>query len=73
LAMCLFLMTFRTFIKKLLVPTKRANISLIKVKSCNAFLRMLLVYVCILSYLKSVKIYKFLILDTYLLYTLIFT
>jgi hypothetical protein len=40
-----------------------ATISLIKVKSCNAFLRMLLV--CIHSYLKSVLRYKFLILNTY--------
>ena len=49
--------------KKLPVATKRATIILIKVKSCNALLRMLLV--CTRSYLKSVLRYKFLILDTY--------
>ena len=38
-------------------------ISLIKVKSGNALLRMLLI--CIRKYLKSVLRYKFLILDTY--------
>jgi hypothetical protein len=42
---------------------KRATVSLIKVKSCNALLRMLLV--CIRSYLKSVLRHKFLILDTH--------
>ena len=35
----------------------------IRVKSCNAFLGILLV--CIRSYLKSVMRYKFLILNTY--------
>jgi len=34
-----------------------------KVKSCNALLHMLLV--CIRNYLKSILIYKFLMLDTY--------
>jgi len=41
---------------------RRAEIILIKVKSCNASLHMLLL--CIRSYLKSVMRYKFLILDT---------
>jgi hypothetical protein len=45
------------------VATKRATVSLIKVKSCNTLLRMLLV--CIGSYLKSVLRYKFLILCVY--------
>jgi len=44
------------------VPTKRATVSLIKVKSRNALLRMQLV--CICGYLKSVLRYQFLILDT---------
>ena len=59
MAICLFGMTFR-IIKKLSVPTKRATVSLIKVKSCNALLRVRLV--CIRSCLKSVLICKFLIL-----------
>ena len=63
MATCLFRMTIRVFIKKLSVPTKRATINSIKVKSCNALLRMLLV--CISTYLKSVLRYKFLIFDTY--------
>ena len=42
---------------------KRPTVILIKVKSCNALLRMLLVF--IRSYLKSVLRYKFLIMDTY--------
>jgi hypothetical protein len=50
-------------IKKPPVPTKRATIILIKVKSCNALLRMLLV--CMNMYLKSDLTYKFLILNTY--------
>ena len=41
-------------IKKLPVPTKRATISLIKVKSCNFLLRVLLA--CICSYLILVLI-----------------
>jgi len=44
---------------KLPVATKRATVSSIKVKSCNALLYMLLV--CVGSYLKSVLRYKFLI------------
>jgi len=40
-----------------------ATLSLIKVKSCHAFLRGLLV--CIRSYLKSTLRYTFIILDTY--------
>jgi hypothetical protein len=46
-------------IKKASVPTKRVTVSLIKVKSRNALLRMLLV--CIRSYPKSVLRYKFLL------------
>jgi len=42
---------------------KRATIIVIKVKSCNALLRMVLVRIC--SYLKSVLRYTFLILDTH--------
>jgi len=42
---------------------KRVTIILIKVKSCNALLIMLLV--CICSYQKSVLRYKLLILNTY--------
>jgi hypothetical protein len=44
------------------MPRKRATVILIKVKSCNALLRML--PVCIRSYLRSVLSYKFLVLDT---------
>jgi hypothetical protein len=54
---------FEYLIKKLPVPTKRVTVILIKVKSCNALLRMLLVSICI--YLKSFLIYKFVILDTF--------
>ena len=50
-------------IKKLPVPTKRETIILIKLKSRNALLRMLLLRIVI--YLKSVVRYKFLILRTY--------
>jgi len=39
------------------VPTKRATVILIKVKSCNALLRMLLV--CIRGHLKSDLRYNF--------------
>jgi hypothetical protein len=49
-------------LKKFSLPTKRATVILIKVKSCNALLRMLLA--CILRYLKHVLRYKFLILVT---------
>jgi len=49
--MCLF-RVIEYLIKKLPVLSKRGTIILIKVKSCNAFLLMLLV--CIHSYLKSV-------------------
>jgi hypothetical protein len=59
--MCSFRMT-EYLIKKHPVPTKRATINLITVKSRNALLRVLLV--CIRSYLISVVRYKFLILDT---------
>ena len=49
-------------IKKPPVPTKQATVILIKVKSCSALLRMLLV--CIGIYLKSFLRYAFLISDT---------
>ena len=49
--------------KKPLLPTKRATVISMKVESCNTVLRMLLV--CISICLKSVVIYKYLILDTY--------
>jgi hypothetical protein len=58
LAICLFRMT-EYLTEKLPVPIKRATIILIKVKSCNALLRMLLV--CIRNYLQSVLKYKFLL------------
>jgi hypothetical protein len=44
------------------VPTKRGTVSFVNDKSCNAFLRMLLV--CICSYLKSVPRYEYLMLYT---------
>jgi len=44
------------------VPTKRAKVSLIKVKSYRALLHMQLE--CICGFLKSVLRYQFLILDT---------
>jgi hypothetical protein len=47
---------------------KRATLILIEVKSCNASLNMILVFV--LCHLKSVLRYKFLVLDTYHLDTL---
>jgi hypothetical protein len=50
-------------IKKPPVPTERAIINLLKVKSCNALLRMILV--CNRSYLKSVLRRGILILDIY--------
>jgi len=46
-------------IKKFPVITDRTAV---KIKSCNALLPMLLLYIC--SYLKSVLRYQFLILDT---------
>jgi hypothetical protein len=58
-----FVSSLEYLIKKPPLSTKLATISLIKVKSCSALLRMLLV--CIRSYLKSLLRYKFLILDTY--------
>jgi len=48
---------------KLSVPTKQATLILIKVKSCGALLRMLIV--CFRSHVQSVMRYKFLILGTY--------
>ena len=59
--MCLFRMTY--LIKKLPVPTKRATITLIKIKSSTALLRKL--QVCISSYLKPHLTYKFLMSDSY--------
>ena len=59
---CLFSMTSR-IIKKLPLPMKRGTVFLIKVKSLNALLCMLLV--CTSTHLKSVLRYKFLILDTH--------
>jgi len=47
-------------IKKFPVTTNQTTV---KIKSCNALLRMLLLYIC--RYLKSVLRYKFLILDAY--------
>jgi len=61
LTMCLFRMTVRISNYETPVPTNRATVSLIKVKQCNALLRM--VPVCIDSYLKSVLRYKLLLLD----------
>ena len=63
LAICLILMT-RFVFQKLSVPKKRATLILIKVKSCNVSLRMLLVCTC--KYLQSLLGYKFLILDIYI-------
>ena len=63
MAIFLFPMTIRISNEETPEPTKRATVSLIKVKSCNALLRMLLV--CVGIYLPSGLIYKFLILDTY--------
>ena len=62
MAICLF-RTTEWLIKKLPVPMKQATVILIKGKSYNALLRMLLA--SIRSHLKSVLRYKFLILDTY--------
>jgi len=59
LAMFLFLTTVRISNYERPVPTKRAKIGSIEVKSCNASLHMLPVY--IRNYLKSVPRYKFLI------------
>jgi len=50
-------------IKKHPVSTKRATEVLMKVKSCNTLLHMLLL--CICSYLKSVLTCKILILDAH--------
>ena len=49
-------------LKKIPLPMKRETLILIEVKSCGAFLRMLVL--CIFSNLKSVPRYKFLISDT---------
>jgi hypothetical protein len=62
LATCLFRMTAYV-IKKLPVPTKRVTVLLLKVKSCKALLRTLLLW--IRSYLQSVLRRKFLILDIF--------
>jgi len=60
--MCWFRTTLEYLIKKLPLPTKRATIILIEVKSYSAFSCMLLL--CILINLKSVLRYNFFILDT---------
>jgi len=49
--------------KKIFVPTKRTIIILINIKSRNALLRVLLLW--IRGYIKSVLRYELLILDTY--------
>jgi len=49
--------------KKPPAPTKRATVTLVKVKSCTVLLLVLLI--CILKDLKSILSYKFLISDTY--------
>ena len=56
-------------IKKLNISTKRMTLILINVRSCNELLRML--RVCTRNYLKSVLSYKYLILDTCHLDTLL--
>jgi hypothetical protein len=61
--MCLFLWPLEYLIKKPPVHTKPATMSLIKVKPCNALLRILMVYIGIC--VKSVLRYKFVILDIY--------
>jgi hypothetical protein len=61
LTVCLFRVPLEYLITKPPVPTKRTTVSLIKVRTCNALLRKLLV--CIRSSIKSVLRYKFLILD----------
>jgi hypothetical protein len=45
-------------VNKLPVPTKRATVSLFKVKPCHALLRMVLVLVRVSSYMKCVLGYK---------------
>ena len=54
---------FEYTFKKLPVPTKRATLILIKVRSCSTLLHMLLARVR--SYLQSVMRYKYLNLNTY--------
>ena len=62
LAICLFRMTVRIYLKPPVLK-QRAKIILMKVKPRNAFFRMLLL--CNRSCLKSFLGYEFLILDTY--------
>jgi len=57
-----FVWPLEYLIKKLPVPTKFATVVVIKVKSRQAFLHVLLV--CICSYLKSFLRYTFVNLDT---------
>jgi hypothetical protein len=57
-----FVCPIEYLINKSPVPTKRATISLIKVKSRNSLLRMLLA--CVRSYIKPVLRYKLLIFLT---------
>jgi hypothetical protein len=49
--------------KKPSAPTKRKTVTLVKVKSCNVLLFVLLI--CILKDPQSILSYKFLISDTY--------
>jgi len=58
-----FIWPLEYLIKKPPVHTKWARVCLITVKSDNALLHMLLIY--IRSYLKSILRYKYLILNTY--------
>jgi len=58
-----FVWLLEYLIKKPPVPTKQGTFILIKVKSCNALLQMLLVGISV--YLKWFLRYKFLILDIY--------
>jgi hypothetical protein len=62
-----FVSPLEYLIQILPVPKKRVTVILTKLRSCNDLLRMLLLYEYISFYLKSVLIYKLLILDTYYL------
>jgi hypothetical protein len=63
-----FVWPLEYLITKSPVPTMRATVRLLKVKSCSALLRML--SVCTNIYLNLVLLYKFLILNTCLPVTL---
>jgi hypothetical protein len=58
-----FVRQFEYLVKKFPLPMKCATVILIKVKSSNALLRVLLVF--IRNYVKSILRCKFIILDTY--------